>query len=63
MNPYGYLEVVHGLTKQERRVLTIIVVLLLTGWSAKMYRAAHPPGSPPGHGAARAGAVMPPARP
>ena len=31
------------LTKQEQFVLWIVIVLLLTGWAVKAYRAAHPP--------------------
>jgi len=42
-----------GLTKQEQRVLWIVVGLLLTGWATKMYRASHP--------ASGAGAGAPPA--
>jgi hypothetical protein len=31
------------LTKQEQWVLGIVLALLLTGWAAKTWRAAHPP--------------------
>ncbi len=55
----GYVVVVNGLTKQERRVLAIAAVLLLTGWATKMYRAAHPPA----HGTPPTTAVMQPAKP
>lgn len=36
------------LTRQERKVLTLALLLLLTGWAVKSFRSAHPPdGSPP----------------
>ncbi len=59
MNPNRYLGVVGCLTKQEWRVLALVAGLLLMGWWVKFYRAAHPPE----HGAARADAVMQPAKP
>ncbi|HEX7655210.1 MAG TPA: hypothetical protein VF607_17000 [Verrucomicrobiae bacterium] len=31
----------YGLTKLEIKVLTVIAVLLLTGWVVKVYRASH----------------------
>jgi hypothetical protein len=31
------------LTRQERKVLTLALLLLLAGWAAKFYRTAHPP--------------------
>jgi hypothetical protein len=34
---------VNRLTKHEQLVLCIMVGLLLTGWTVKAYRAAHPP--------------------
>jgi hypothetical protein len=42
----------NSLTKQERRVIAVIVGLLLTGMAVKSYRAAHP---------LKAGEVRPPA--
>jgi hypothetical protein len=39
----GYIARVHGLTKQEILVLSIIAGLLLTGLLVKYYRTAHPP--------------------
>ena len=36
---------VNRLTRQEQLVLAVVLVLLLTGWAVKYYRAAHPPGS------------------
>jgi hypothetical protein len=35
------------LTKQEQKVLCIILGLLLTGWAVKAWRVAHPPASAP----------------
>jgi len=35
------------LTKQEQKVLCIILGLLLTGWAVKAWRAAHPPAPAP----------------
>jgi hypothetical protein len=46
----GYIVSVIGLTKQEQRVLWIVVGLLLTGWATKTYRTSHP-ASKPGEGA------------
>jgi hypothetical protein len=43
----GYNGVVSSLTKQEQRVIGIIVLLLLTGWATRMWRTAHPPVPPP----------------
>lgn len=34
------------LTKQEQFVLSVVILLLLTGWAVKTYRTAHPPGPP-----------------
>jgi hypothetical protein len=34
------------LTKQEQLVLCLILMLVLTGWAVKAYRAAHPPAAP-----------------
>jgi len=34
---------VNRLTRKEQLVLCIILGLLLVGWAAKTYRAAHPP--------------------
>lgn len=34
--------VVH-LTRQEQVVLTMLLLLLLTGWAVKAWRTAHPP--------------------
>jgi hypothetical protein len=48
MKQGGYIVCVLCLTKQEQRVLGIVVVLLLTGWATKIYRAAHPPLKPGG---------------
>jgi hypothetical protein len=31
------------LTRQERKVLAMALLLLLAGWAIKFYRAAHPP--------------------
>jgi hypothetical protein len=31
------------LTRQEQLVLCVVIALLLTGWTVKAYRAAHPP--------------------
>jgi hypothetical protein len=31
------------LTKREQGVLCLILLLLLTGWTVKAYRTAHPP--------------------
>jgi len=31
------------LSREQRLVLAFIVLLLLTGWAVKAYRAAHPP--------------------
>ncbi|MEW6159496.1 MAG: hypothetical protein AB1813_18870 [Verrucomicrobiota bacterium] len=35
------------LTRQEQVVLTIVLLLLLTGSAVKAYRTAHPPEPPP----------------
>jgi len=35
--------VVNRLTKQEQLVLCLVLLLLLTGWAVKTWRAAHPP--------------------
>jgi hypothetical protein len=35
------------LTKQERWVLILILAMLLTGWTVKAYRTAHPPSISP----------------
>lgn len=35
------------LTRQERKVLTLALLLLLTGWAVKAYRSAHPPAGSP----------------
>ena len=32
-----------NLTKQEQWVLCLILLLVVTGWAVKVYRAAHPP--------------------
>jgi hypothetical protein len=32
-----------GLTKEEQKVLCLVLVLLLVGWAVKAYRTAHPP--------------------
>jgi len=37
---------VNRLTKKEQLVLCIVLGLLLIGWAAKAYRAAHPPPLP-----------------
>jgi len=34
---------VNALTKQEQRVLCVVLGLLLMGWAVKTYRTAHPP--------------------
>jgi hypothetical protein len=34
------------LTKQEQLVLCVVLGLLLTGWSVKAWRTAHPPAVP-----------------
>ena len=39
----SYITTVNWLTKQEQRVLIVVMGLLLTGWAVKAYRAAHPP--------------------
>jgi hypothetical protein len=38
-----YIPRVMRLTKQEQLVLTVVLLLLLTGWAVKAYRTAHPP--------------------
>jgi hypothetical protein len=37
-----YIGRVSFLTKQEQMVLCLVMLLLLTGWAVKTYRAAHP---------------------
>jgi hypothetical protein len=37
-----YIAHVLRLTKQEQLVLSTVLLLLLTGWAVKAYRAAHP---------------------
>ena len=39
-------QAVNYLTKQQQMVLGWILLLLLTGWAVKTYRAAHPPARP-----------------
>jgi len=34
------------LTRQEQLVLCTVIALLLTGWTVKAYRTAHPPAQP-----------------
>ena len=34
---------VNALTKQEQRVLCVVLGLLLMGWAVKAYRTAYPP--------------------
>jgi hypothetical protein len=34
------------LTRQEQKVLALILLLLLVGWATKAYRTAHPPVAP-----------------
>jgi hypothetical protein len=38
---------VNFLTRQQAKVLWITLLLLLTGWAVKAYRAAHPATPPP----------------
>jgi hypothetical protein len=42
-----YIASVSFLTKQEQMALCLIVVLLLTGWGVKSWRAAHPAAAVP----------------
>ncbi len=35
------------LTRQERKVLTLALLLLLAGWAVKSFRSAHPPAGTP----------------
>ena len=42
MEQDGYIVGVEGLTSQERRVIGVVLLLLLTGGATKLYRAAHP---------------------
>jgi hypothetical protein len=62
MKPSRYTISVNCLTKQERWVLGIVVLLLVTGWATKMYRAAHP-ALKPGGGALPATVAIQQARP
>ena len=48
----SYIGSVNCLTKQERRVLGIVLALLLTGLAVKAYRTAHPARGDAGHRAA-----------
>jgi hypothetical protein len=41
-----YIMVVNFLTKQEQMFLIVVLGLLLTGWTVKWYRTAHPTSSP-----------------
>jgi hypothetical protein len=44
--PSGFVKLlgaVSFLSREQRWVLAIIALLLLTGWAVKAYRAAHPP--------------------
>jgi len=47
-----------SLTKHEWRVIGVVVGLLLTGWAAKTYRAAHA-GPKPGDTTLASGTVQP----
>jgi hypothetical protein len=38
-----YIIAVNYLTKQEQMFLIVVLGLLLTGWTVKVYRTAHPP--------------------
>jgi hypothetical protein len=40
---FHYIIRVKSLTKQEQLFLCIVLGLLLTGWTVKTWRAAHPP--------------------
>jgi len=42
----SYSSAVIHLTKQEQKVLCVVLLLLLLGWSVKTYRTAHPPSQP-----------------
>lgn len=42
----NYILRVIRLTKQEQLVLTVVLLLLLTGWAVQAYRTAHPPTPP-----------------
>jgi hypothetical protein len=35
-----------NLTRQQRRVLCVVMLLLLVGWAVKAWRLAHPPVRP-----------------
>jgi len=54
----SYIVGVISLTKHEWRVIGVVVGLLLTGWAAKTYRAAHA-GPKPGDTALASGTVQP----
>lgn len=47
MKAGSYNSDVAGLTRQERRVVGIVLLLLLTGWAVKTYRAARAPAAKP----------------
>jgi hypothetical protein len=62
MKPGSYIAAVDCLTKQEKRVVWVVVILLLTGGAVRIYRAARPPVSQPG-GATPVTVVSQPAKP
>ena len=51
------------LTKQEWRVLGIVIGLLLMGGVVKVYRTAHPPVPLPDRAVARPTVMIPPVKP
>jgi hypothetical protein len=52
---------VRYLTRQEWTVLALVILLMVTGLTVKMYRTAHPPKGP-GLGASPANAAAPEAK-
>jgi len=39
----GYIEGMWNLTREQRRVICAVILLLLVGWGVKAWRLAHPP--------------------
>ena len=39
----GYIKGMWNLTREQRRVIGVVILLLLLGWGVKAWRQAHPP--------------------
>ncbi|MGA2245646.1 MAG: hypothetical protein ABSH48_11655 [Verrucomicrobiota bacterium] len=63
MKEASYNGGVECLTRQERRVLGIVVLLLLMGWLVKTHRAASSPAPKSGADVAPGTVAVPPAKP